>query len=102
MSFPKASSLYTGSEAIEEMNSRAVSLNQKLKQWLASYEIPYSIAGKYKIRYITQTRRNPVQFVMFVNKAKGFPSAYTQYVKNCIRKDFGFSSVPISLELRDS
>jgi GTP-binding protein len=96
--------LDTAMNVFKQLNLRVetAELNQKLKSWLEAYEIPASIAGRFKIRYITQTRRNPVQFVMFVNRTKGFPGAYMQYVKNCIRKDFRFSSVPISLELRET
>ena len=76
-------------------------LNQKLKVWLDSYDIPASISGRYKIRYITQTGRNPVRFILFVNRKKGFPEAYTSYIKNSIRKSFSFSLIPVSVELRE-
>jgi GTP-binding protein len=64
---------------------------------------PLPVRGKnYKIRFATQIGANPVRFVVFVNRLSGFPVAYTQYLENCIRRDLGFPSIPVSIELRES
>ena len=76
-------------------------LNQALEEWLAHYRLP--VRGKnYKIRFMTQVSVNPVRFVAFVNRMNGFPVRYTQYLENCVRRDLGFSQIPVSIELRQS
>ena len=74
-------------------------LNKALERWSAKYSIP--ARGKnIKLRYATQVSINPLKFIFFVNTLKGYPSFYTQYLKNRIRQDLGFNSVPFSLEIR--
>ncbi len=76
-------------------------LNQSLESWLAHYKLP--VRGKnYKIRFVTQVSSNPVRFVAFVNRMSGFPLGYAQYLENCIRRDFGFTLVPVSVEFKQS
>jgi len=77
-------------------------LNKSLSEWQKQFEAPLSSNKKfrYKVRYITQVRINPVRFLMFVNKTKGFPQTYVQYIKNRLQKDFGFTNIPISIEVR--
>jgi GTP-binding protein len=36
-----------------------------------------------------------------VNRKKGFPKSYVQYLTNSIRKELGFTNVPITVELRE-
>ncbi len=75
--------------------------NKALKDWLEQYQIPRGSRTYYKILYGTQTSANPVHFLLFVNHVKGFPKGYLQYVKNRIRKDLGFTSVPLEIHLRE-
>lgn len=76
-------------------------LNQALGEWIAHYPLP--VRGKnFKIRFATQISVNPVRFVVFVNRLAGFPVSYSQYLENCIRRDLGFSQVPVDIELRQS
>jgi GTP-binding protein len=76
-------------------------LNQALEQWVSHYPLP--VRGKnYKIRFATQVGVNPVRFVVFVNRMAGFPAAYSQYLENCIRRELGFSQVPVAVEFRAS
>ena len=76
-------------------------LNQYLSKWTSAHEIQRSKNGYFKIFYSTQISVNPVKFLMFVNRRKGFPETYIQYLKNCIRKDLGFSYVPVEIDLRE-
>jgi GTP-binding protein len=39
--------------------------------------------------------------LFFVNRLKDFPEIYEKYLKNAIRKDLGFSSIPIEISLRE-
>lgn len=75
-------------------------LNKALAGWVEHYGLP--VRGKnIKIRYVTQTSANPVQFVFFVNSLRGFPNRYKNYLTNKIRDDLGFESIPVQLEIRE-
>ncbi len=76
-------------------------LNSALKRWVEKTEPPRFNKGRYKILYGTQTGTNPVHFILFVNRKKNFPESYQQYIKNNIRSELGFSSIPIEVELRE-
>ena len=76
-------------------------LNKALKSWLESYPLP--VRGRnVRMRYATQVEVNPVKFIFFVNNLKGFPMQYSNYLKNKIRRELGFSLVPIDLEFRET
>lgn len=76
-------------------------LNSALKRWVESNPPPLVQRRPVKIRYMTQPETSPILFVAFVNRTRGFPEHYRRYLMNCIRKEFGLSSVPIRLELRE-
>ena len=76
-------------------------LNRHLEKWLDRTPPPVRGRGRLKVRYITQVQRLPVTFIAFVNRSKGFPDSYVSYLKNQIRADFGLSSIPFKLELRE-
>ena len=75
-------------------------LNQALKAWLLQTPPP---SGKkpYKVRYMTQVGTNPVRFVMFVNRTKGFPEFYHRFIANRIREELGFDHIPFFVELKE-
>lgn len=76
-------------------------LNDALKAWGEAYQPPRGTEGHYKVYYGTQVSVHPVRFLFFINRKKDFPQVYVQYLKNCIRKDLGFSLVPIEISLRE-
>ncbi len=76
-------------------------LNSAIKRWVEKTEPPRFKGGRYKILYGTQVSTNPVKFVLFVNKKKAFPESYLQYIKNNIRSELGFSSIPLEVELKE-
>ncbi len=96
--------LETGLKLWKQLNLRINTgrLNKMLAKWKSNYSPPSTRRFIYKIRYITQVSSNPVVFVAFVNRKKGFPQAYIDYIKNRIREELGFSLIPISIELRES
>ncbi|NCC65017.1 MAG: ribosome biogenesis GTPase Der, partial [Spirochaetia bacterium] len=53
------------------------------------------------VYYGTQISANPVKFLIFVNRMKDFPTIYVQYLKNCIRRDLGFTQIPIEIDQRE-
>ncbi|MCK5673134.1 MAG: ribosome biogenesis GTPase Der [Spirochaetales bacterium] len=76
-------------------------VNEALKRWTENQEPPRHSSGRYKIMYGTQIRTNPVHFVFFINRKTGFPDSYLQYIMNNIRKDLGFSSIPLRIEVKE-
>ncbi len=76
-------------------------LNEALKRWTENQEPPRNSTGRFKLLYGTQFKANPVQFVFFVNKKNGFPDSYLQYITNNIRKDLGFSQIPLHVDLKE-
>jgi len=76
-------------------------LNKAIKEWGEAYQPPRGSMGHYKVYYGTQFSANPVKFLMFVNRIKDFPPIYIQYLKNCIRRDLGFTQIPIEVDLRE-
>lgn len=76
-------------------------LNSALRAWVEETPPP-SGRKRWKVRYMTQVSTHPVRFVAFVNRASDFPGFYYQFLLNRIRRELGFSRVPIALELRDN
>ena len=76
-------------------------INDALKMWTQDYEPPRGATGHYKVLYGTQVSVTPVRFLFFVNRIKDFPEVYVSYLKNQIRKTFGFSYIPIEISLRE-
>lgn len=76
-------------------------INNALSDWRESYTPPRGASGHYKVLYGTQVSTTPVRFLFFVNRIKDFPEIYEKYLKNCIRRDLGFSMIPIEVGLRE-
>jgi GTPase len=75
-------------------------LNRKLNRWTQSQPPPFSGRQQIKIKYITQVSEAPLHFLAFKNTTKKLPESYERYLINCIRKDLGFSSVPVFLDFK--
>ncbi|MBQ4501984.1 MAG: ribosome biogenesis GTPase Der, partial [Spirochaetales bacterium] len=76
-------------------------LNNALKVWGEAYQPSRGAEGHYKVYYGTQISAQPVRFLFFINRKKDFPQTYVQYLKNCIRRDLGFTDVPVEIDLRE-
>lgn len=74
-------------------------LNQALARWIAHYRPP-GRGTNYRVRYLVQVSTNPVRFAAFVNRRDAFPTSYTQYLENRIRREFDMPNVPVTIELR--
>ncbi|MDT4760954.1 ribosome biogenesis GTPase Der [Sphaerochaeta sp. PS] len=87
----------------KQLNKRVdtSTLNTAIKEWGEAYQPPRGSTGHFKVYYGTQISANPIRFLVFVNKFKDFPPIYVQYMKNCIRRDLGFTQVPIEIDLRE-
>jgi GTP-binding protein len=77
-------------------------LNQFLEKWLEEYPPPSGPRTRFKIRYAVQVSENPVKFVFFVSRLQAVSSQYLAYLRGRIRRDLGFSLIPVEIELRSS
>jgi GTP-binding protein len=77
-------------------------LNQALERWLAEYPPPMGPQTRFKVKYAVQASDNPVRFIFFVSRLRAVSEAYVSYLRNRIRRDLGFSQIPVSIELRSS
>ncbi|GHU90991.1 GTPase Der [Spirochaetia bacterium] len=77
-------------------------LNQALERWLLESPPPSGPSTRFKVKYAVQKSSNPVEFIFFVSRPRAVSEAYTSYLRNKIRKDLGFSLVPVAVEIRSS
>ena len=77
----------------------------KLNQWLLSmvesHPPPAPNGRRIKLRYMTQTKMRPPEFVVMCSNTKKIPESYKRYLINGLRRDFKFPGTPIRLELRN-
>ena len=77
-------------------------LNQALARWLTEKPPPQGPQTHFKIKYAVQVSVNPVKFVFFASRPAAVSKAYVSYLCNKIRKDLGYSLIPIKAEIRPS
>lgn len=77
-------------------------LNLALNDWVTASPPPQGRVNKFKIRYIVQTQTNPVQFLVFASRPEAVTDSYLAYIRNQIRKDLGYSLIPIVVEVKGS
>ena len=96
--------LSTAVRMYAQLNKRVETapLNQALERWLAEYPPPTGPRTRFKVKYAVQVSGNPVKFVFFVSRPGAVSEAYVSFLRNRIRKDLGYSLVPIGIELRPS
>lgn len=84
------------------MKIETSALNLALADWVAASPPPQSRTNKFKIRYIVQTGTNPVSFMVFASRPEAVTDSYLAYIRNRIRKDLGFTHIPVVLEVKGS
>ena len=77
-------------------------LNKALENWLAEYPPPAGKQSRFKLRYAVQNQVNPVKFIFFASRSHAVSEAYVAYLRNRIRRDLGYSMIPVSIEIRAS
>jgi GTP-binding protein len=75
-------------------------LNQALERWLEEYPPPVGPRTRFKVKYGVQKSENPVRFIFFASRPQALSESYAAYLRNRIRKDLGFSLIPVNLEIR--
>ena len=77
-------------------------LNEALERWLGEHPPPSGKLGRFKIRYAVQVTANPVRFVFFTSRPQAVSDTYAAYLRNRVRRDLGFSVIPVTIEFRSS
>ena len=77
-------------------------LNKALEKWLGENPPPAVRQARFKIRYAVQSGVNPVRFIFFSSRPRAVSDVYISYLRNRIRKDLGFSLIPVIIEIRGS
>jgi GTP-binding protein len=77
-------------------------LNQALARWLAEHPPPQGPRTRFSVKYAVQVSENPVKFVFFVSRPAAVTEAYKSYLRGKIRKDLGYSMIPVTLDIRPS
>ncbi len=89
-------------EAYIEWNTRIATapLNNWLAQVLAHHPPPLVKNIRIKIKYITQIKKRPPTFALFINKPADLPESYLRYLRNNLAHTFNLEKVPLRLVLR--
>jgi GTP-binding protein len=77
-------------------------LNQALERWLEEYPPPVGPQTRFKVKYAVQTSENPVRFIIFASRPLAVTEPFVAYLRYRLRRDLGFSLVPLSIEIRSS
>jgi GTP-binding protein len=96
--------LNTAIKLYGQLNTRIETgrLNQALARWLQEYPPPSGPQTRFKVKYAVQNSVNPVRFIFFVSRPRAVSDAYVAYLRPKIRKELGFSMIPVSVEVRGS
>ncbi len=76
-------------------------LNRWLVGMLEQHPPPAPQGKRIKMRYITQVKTRPPQFVVMTSHPDKVPESYNRYLVNGLRDDFDMPGTPIRLFLRD-
>lgn len=76
--------------------------NSYLEKWQDESPPPSGPRTRFKIKYGLQIHENPVIFKLFVSRPQAWTESYESYIRNKIRKDAGYSMIPISLDIAPS
>jgi len=77
-------------------------LNQAMEKWMTENPPPSGPNTRFRIKYAVQKSANPVHFIFFASRFKSVSDSYISYLRNKIRKDLGFSNIPIIVEVKSS
>ncbi|MGI8905573.1 MAG: ribosome biogenesis GTPase Der [Candidatus Sumerlaeaceae bacterium] len=75
-------------------------LNDWLQRTVKHVSPPVRSGKQLKIKYGTQTGTKPPTFAFFVNDPKLVHFSYKRYLLNQLRREFGFSGVPVKFRFR--
>ncbi|WP_019220596.1 ribosome biogenesis GTPase Der [Bartonella senegalensis] len=78
----------------------------KLNRWLetivAHHPPPAVLGRRLKVKYVTQIKTRPPEFVFSCSRPKLMPQSYLRYLSNELRNTFDMPGIPIRISLRAS
>ncbi|MCL2193198.1 MAG: ribosome biogenesis GTPase Der [Treponema sp.] len=77
-------------------------LNQAVRRWLEEIPPPSGPRTRFNVKYAVQVSTNPVNFVLFTSRIQAVSDSYISYLRNRIRKELGFSYIPVGIKVRPS
>ncbi len=75
-------------------------LNRWLGDMVSRHPPPAPGGRRIRLRYMTQAKARPPTFILFTSKPEDLPDAYSRYLVNGMREEFGLNGTPIRLLLR--
>ncbi|MDR2516721.1 MAG: ribosome biogenesis GTPase Der [Spirochaetaceae bacterium] len=96
--------LNTAKRIYAQLNRRVdtAALNQALQNWVEEHPPPVGPGTRFKVRYAIQSSVNPVTFVVFVSRLKAVTESWIAWLRNRMRRELGFSLIPLDVELRST
>jgi GTP-binding protein len=96
--------LSTAAKMFDQLNIfiGTAQLNQMLEKWTTENPTPTGPQTRFKLKYAVQKSANPVNFIFFASRPRAVSEAYVSYLRNKIRKDLGFSLIPVLVEIKGS
>lgn len=88
---------------VEEQRERRIStheVNEVMRALVTRAKPPQSQGRPVKFMYGTQAATRPPTFVLFSNQPDAVAESYQRYLHNGFREAWGFSGVPLRIELR--
>ncbi len=76
------------------------SLNNWLRDMIASHPLPLANGRKVRIKYITQHNIRPPAFVLFSNLPDDISESYIRYLSNKMKDNFNLKGVPVRLHTK--
>lgn len=90
-------------EKVYEIWNRHVptgALNRWLEYALEQHTPPLVDGRRLKVKYMTQAKRRPPTFALFINNKGGIPTSYERYLINSLREAFDLPGIPIRILTR--
>lgn len=75
-------------------------LNAFLEDVVTAHPPPLDKGRSINIKYITQVKKRPPTFALFLSKPSQIPDSYIQYLSNKLHETFDLQGVPIRILLR--
>ncbi|MBN8531396.1 MAG: ribosome biogenesis GTPase Der [Alphaproteobacteria bacterium] len=77
-------------------------LNRWLEEVTSRHPLPVVKGRRLRLRYATQAKARPPEFILFGSRTGDVPGDYQRYLANSLRDDFDLPGVPIRLTFKDS
>lgn len=75
-------------------------LNVFLKEVVSAHPPPLANGRPINIKYMTQVKKRPPTFALFLSKPNEVPNSYIQYLSNQLRTAFALQGTPIRILIR--